>query len=255
MSSKPINAEEFYKKNAADEQQYVRVYAARPVRPGDEVINNIGGLNIMGTADENGWELSAYHNYHQSNKKYLSTDEFKAETAKADALPLSTEPEALTAEDLAGITPVAKGQRIAIDVGLPIMTEASYDGATIKTSEDGLPTYMSNYQLTTLFNYAGAKKNTHEDLVVTLKDEQPIKGIILKEDTVLDFKEGPYEAKAGSFLYPNPDDVDGYTAMEPGFAQLGLRKYVSPEDLAAASKMSTSAPVKTKGSAKFKPKG
>jgi hypothetical protein len=55
-------------------------------------------------------------------------------------------------------------------------------------------------------------------------DQEPVEGqqiliagnplgcVVLEEDTTFHFKEGYYLAKAGSILYEDPEDEDGYVA-------------------------------------------
>lgn len=224
----PVNAAEFFKAHEAEAKEYVQVYAARSLKTGDSRIANVGGLNIQTQAETSGYEVARYTSMHNSEKTFLAAKEFADKTALADTLAPAVAREDISAEDMASFTPVAKGQSITVNAGLPIATRADMDGFTVKV-DDGLPIFMSNYAISTLFNYAGAKKNTHEDLIVRFKDEPELKGFILKDETTFAFKEGEYTAPAGSFLYENKDDVDGYTVMKPGFAQFALREAPGPE--------------------------
>lgn len=230
----PVNAAEFFKANEADAKDYVQVYAARALRAGDKRIADVGGLNIQTTAEHAGYELARYTSMHDSRKVFLDAKEFAEKTLPADMLAPAVPREDLSAADMKAFTPVAKGERIAVDVGLPIITTADMDGFTVQVGDaKSLPVFMSNYAVSTLFNYAGARKQTHEDLIVRVKDEPELNGIILKADTTFAFKEGDYTAPAGSFLYENKEDVDGYTVMPPGFAQFALREAPGPEQSVA----------------------
>jgi len=229
-----IDAAEFFKAHAGEAKDYVQVYAARALKVGESRVADIGGLNIQTRTETAGYELARYTSMHDSKKVFLGAQAFAEKTAPADTLAPAVPREDLTAEDMKAFTPVAKGDRIAVDVGLPIITNADMDGFTVKTGDEkSLPVFLSNYAVSTLFNYAGAKKHTHEDLIVRIKDEPELKGIILKEETTFAFKEGDYTALAGSFLFENKEDVDGYTVMPPGFAQFALREAPGPEQSVA----------------------
>lgn len=250
---KPVDAAAYYTTHAGEEKEYVRVYAARSVKAGESIARNVGGLYVESKTEDAGYELSAYHGFRSSDKDFMTVAEFRQNTVSAADLPLAVPREDISPEEQKGMKPVAKGTRITIDVGVPIVTKAPYDGFTVDVGGN-LPVFMSNYELTTVFNYAGAKQGTHEDLVVALKGEPTVKGIILDRDVTFDFKDGPYLAKAGSFLYKNAEDKDGYTAAEPGFANLGLRRFLSAEELGAQKNMHTQGPVDAPAAATFRKK-
>ena len=52
-----------------------------------------------------------------------------------------------------------------------------------------------------------------EEKIVVDPSAQPIRFVILQKETALNFVAGVYSAPAGSVLYENPDDVDGYTVV------------------------------------------
>ncbi|MDI1229353.1 MAG: hypothetical protein PSY14_16865 [bacterium] len=246
-----IDAGAYYAAHQASEKEYVRVYAARAMATGESTTANAGGFLIETSVEAPGYELSAYQDFQNSAQDFLTAAEFKAKTLPASALPLAVAREDITAEEAKGMVAVAKGTKITIDVGLPIQTRAPHDGFTVDVG-GSLPVFMSNYEVGAAFNYAGQKKSTQEELVVRLKDEAPLKGIVLTEDVTFDFKEGAFEAKAGSFLYPNKDDVDGFTVSRPGFAMLGLRENMSQQQLDAQARMATDAALSAPKTARFK---
>ncbi|MEZ0262983.1 MAG: hypothetical protein ACAH80_18405 [Alphaproteobacteria bacterium] len=242
-----VDVAEYYAANKHKEREYVRVYAARPVKEGDTYVNGIFQCSV----DEPGYRVSAYNSMQKSEEKIMTAAEFKEKTEAADAFFPAVPKEDIDADDMKRLTPVRKGKRIAINVGVPILTEAAHDGFLYTTEKDG-DIFISNYGLTTQFNYAGKKEQTHEDLLVKMKDEPAFKGMILAEDVTFNFKSGPFDAKAGSFVQPNPDDEDGFTAWPPGYAQFGMRRTQSDEQLAALVDVRTDDELKVSKPLKFK---
>ncbi len=98
------------------------------------------------------------------------------------------------------------------------------DGFIVGSKE--FATFISNYELTTEFNYAGKKFETDKETIVMNKKERPFKGIILMEDVTFAFKSGDHEMPKGSILYANPKDEDGYWAE--GSANLMFRVAAAP---------------------------
>ncbi|MBI1214344.1 MAG: hypothetical protein GC185_00830 [Alphaproteobacteria bacterium] len=250
MAKKAVNAAEYYASKQGQEKEYVRVYAARPVQPGELMtLDTALGIAVQQRARESGYELSAYESFSRSHKSYLAEKDFAASTEPAGKLPPAVPREEMTAEEQAALKPVAKGEQVFVNAVLPVLAKADYDGF-ILTTEDDKKVYLSNYELKAAFNNVAGAKNTHPDLVVRRTDEPALKGIVLTEDVTFKFKEGDYEAKAGSFLYPNADDVDGFTVTESQFAALGLR-LAQP---VAAPAVATSDDIKVKGPLKIKRK-
>jgi hypothetical protein len=250
MSENAKDVAEYYQQRAEAEREYVRVYAARPAKEGDAITVNAGGFAIQSSIEEDGYTLSAYSGAQSSTEEFLSAEDFKTRTEDAGSLYPSLPREDVSAEEAAALRPVKKGKTIVVNVGLPIQTKAECDGFLYKTS--GGDIFLSNYSVSAAFNYVGRKEQTHEELVVRKKDEPMLKGIILEEDVTFAFKSGPYEAKKGSFVTPNPDDEDGYTAFPPGFAIFGLRRNQSDEVMAAIADVRTDSHVEVGKPLKFK---
>ncbi len=240
MTDKAIDAAEYYNQHAAEEREYVRVYCALPAKEGDHWVASLGGLNIQQSADEAGYILKAYTGMQNHSEEFLTADEFKNNTADASKLATSLPRSDVSEDDAKALTPVKKGKRIVVNVGLPLATTADCDGFLYKTDSGNV--FLSNYSVSAAFNYAGQKAQSHEEFVVTKKDEPAIKGIILNEDVTFNFKSGPYEAKKGAFLSPNAQDEDGYTAYPPGFAAFGLRQNQEEQPKPAAAAPKQSAP-------------
>jgi hypothetical protein len=245
-----VNAASWYEANKGKEREYVRVYNAVTCKEGEHWVANTGLFNVQQSADEDGYKIKAYTGAQKNEETFIGADEFKKTYEDAGAVFPAVAPEELSAEDAALLTPIKKGKSMVVNVGVPISTKAECDGFLYKSSDGNI--FFSNYGLTSAFNYAGEKCSTHEDLVVRRKDEPAVKGVILTEDITFDFKSGPYEAKAGSFITPNPDDEDGYTAYPPGYAQFGLRRTQSDEQLAALVDVRTDDSIQVNKPIKFK---
>lgn len=213
-----VNAEQYYKAYQSQEKEYVTIATAQPVKAGGTAIINVG-FNVQVSVDEDGYQLSDA----AGNFSYLSNKDFTAKTVSADSLELPVVKQDLAVDDLKAIKPVKKGDTICVDVGLPIQTTAKKDGFLVTTEEGKLPIFMSNFELTSTFNYSGKKFETEKILVVVDKEATPRKGIILQEEVTFTFKAGEYTAPAGSLLYVNPDDEDGYTVQPYRSANAALR--------------------------------
>ena len=218
-----VNAEEYFKAHQAQEKEYVPVSTARKIKAGQTVlINTVLGIDAFVKAPEDGYEVKGP----SDSKKFLTKSQLKQQTVAADELELPAAKEDLTAEELKLIKPVKKGEEIYVNPGLPIVGRAEQDGFIV-TDEDGkYSRFVSNYELTSSFNYAGKKYKTHDEAdIIVQKDQAPLKGIILTEDVTFAFKAGEYEAPKGSLLFVNPDDEDGYTVDN---ANLGYRVATAP---------------------------
>lgn len=220
MAEKAVNAADYYKEHATDEREYLRVYVARPVKEGDRMTVT-SPLPMITRADEEGYEVSAYTSMSGSEKFFMSAEEFKEKMQDATIYAAADAAEDLPAD--VKVKPAAKGKLIVSNNGgIPVQSKAPYDGVIVEAGDNRL--YLSNYELTSIFNYAGKKESTHPELLVRLKDEPPVKGIVLREDVTFAFLDGDAKATAGSLLMPNPDDKDGYTSVGGvAYARVGLR--------------------------------
>jgi hypothetical protein len=209
----PVNAEKYYKANIDEEKEYVRLAFGREVKKGDIIfVDTIGG-NEQATAPEDGYEVK-----HVNGKQsFVST----ANALPAEELELPVPRKDLTAAYIKKIKPLKKGDEITftpakegeepdgIDNIYP--TYAEKDGFIIALANEKEPAFMSNFELTSCFNYAGQRYGTDKEIIIADKNKPPVTGILIKEDTVFDFKGGECFAPAGSLLYKNPHDEDGYT--------------------------------------------
>jgi len=223
--SQAVKAENFYKANAGQEKAYVAVYVARPVKAGATVeISNSAFGPAQVRAGSDGYQVSTYRDLRNSYKVFVDTAAFAKDYAPADQLAPIVDKEEISEEKMV-MKPVARGGTLVIDtvLGIAAQVSAPSDGFAV-TTDGGERLFLSNYELSAMFNYAGRKSQSTPDTLVCDKGAPLMKGIILQKDTVFDFKAGEYKAPAGSFLYANPDDEDGYTVLPPAFVALGLRK-------------------------------
>jgi hypothetical protein len=238
-----VKAQDYYRQHAAEEREYARVYVARPAGPGDSYVDGVFEKGIR----EAGYKLSVYTDVNTTQQAFLNTRDFDAQAKDASKLRLPVPREDLSAEDAAKLTPVGKGRNYVASF---FEQTTGCDGFLCKTSEG--QGFISNYALTTAFNYAGAKVETEKEQLVTLQDEPMLKGFILAEDVTFAFKAGNYEAKKGSFLYVNAQDEDGYTVMKPGYAQFALRRNPSAEEIAEESSVALNHSIAVGGPMKLK---
>ncbi len=202
------SAEEYYKAHQNEEKEYVRIWVAREVKSGDRItINSALGVDAVVSAPEDGYEIKD----HAGTSEFLTKAEFKEQAVPADDFELPLPKEDLTEEELKLLNPVKKGDEIVVNPGITIITRAERDGFILSSEEGGNSIFISNFELTSEFNYAGRKFETEKELIVTDKLDPPVKGIILTEDVIFAFKAGEYNAPAGSLLFINSKDEDGYT--------------------------------------------
>ncbi|MBU6475474.1 MAG: hypothetical protein KGL10_08320 [Alphaproteobacteria bacterium] len=204
-----INAKEYYETHKSAEREYIPIVTARAVKAGETVtVNSVLGIDAMVKAPEDGYQISGSGGY----KKFFTEEQLKEKTVPAEGLELPAPKEDIPEEELEYIQPVKKGEKIYVNPGIPVAARADEDGFIVKDKDSDYSAFMSNYELTSLFNYAGGKYETHEQrAVVALKDAPRLKGIILQENVTFAFRNGEYTAPKGSLLFVNADDEDGYT--------------------------------------------
>jgi hypothetical protein len=191
-----LTPEEFYKANIGKEKEYVHIYLAYEYSAGETM-----GVGIFETAAEkDGYQLNP-------SGEFLDRAEFAAKTTSAEDLELAVPKKDLGDEELENITPVKRGGWVNLkeDANGQFNERllAGHDGFAIKTG-DRSKSYMSNFELTSKFNFAGERYETEKETIVTLNNEAPVKGIILEEKTTFGSEDDNHTAPAGSLLYPNP---------------------------------------------------
>jgi hypothetical protein len=207
---KTVNAEEYYKAHIGDEREYVRLAAAREVKAGEIVFIEAVSGTEQAVAPKDGYEAKHYITGPKFSQFFVS----KANALHPDKLELAVPKKDLTAEELERIKPVQRGDEFTVEGENGYTKYAEKDGFFITQQDGKEPLFMSNFELLTAFNYAGKKRGIQEEIVIADKTKPPVTGIILKEDVIFAFKSSQITAPAGSFLWKNPDDEDGYTVEE-----------------------------------------
>lgn len=215
-----ITAHDYYQSHKAQEKSYTHVYTARPVKKGETIIIMSGlGIGAQVKAPSNGYLVE--DNMTRQPGTFLTESEFKAQAVTADQFRLPAAKEDLPTG--VKLEPVAKGDTAVVDSFLGIYAQVSVDADGFIVIEGQSRSYVTNFELTSCFNYAGKKKKTHDVLVVADKEDAPVKGIVLTEDVTFAFKKGDYAAPKGSILIVNADDEDGYTIYTGSQANTFLR--------------------------------
>ncbi len=208
----PITADLYFKQNEHKAQSAFEtpVFEAHKVQAGDR-ITITGFINIMTRAEEDGFLVKF-----DRDSKFMTPEEYTE--FKSVCEPFISD----GAEDLpagAKVVPVKKGQTIMTqpwsDTTLGVQAEAEADGFLVTLPETGKARFMSDATFRAVFNANAnlpAKSDDQELLrYVPQADDIPVRYIVLDTDVTFDFEEGAYNAPAGSVLYENPDDVDGFT--------------------------------------------
>jgi len=198
-----VTPAEYYQANIDKEKEYVRVYTAHEVKAGDESLTGVAGSLIQ----EDGYELN------RRTDGFLRKAEFARKASPAEHLPLVVPKDNLSEKELNDIRLVRKGERIIVKItpNGTLHKRAEYNGCIIKSEKDGCEMYLSNFELTSQFNYAGKKYETENEKIIFLKDEPPLKGILLDRETTFVFEGREKTIPAGSLLYCDPQSPDGYS--------------------------------------------
>ncbi len=223
MTQQAVNAAVYYNDHVDQEQSYAHITVASPVKTNDNIVVNAAfGFNIQTRVDEDGYHLTDYAAA-KPLLGFLSTTAFNAQAIRADSYELAAPRHELPEAALSTLQAVRKDDTIYIDTGfgIPAETKAPCSGAVAVI--EGSRVFLSNFELTSKFNNIGGLHSDPEVMIVTSNKEPLVKGIVLRETVTFDFKDGEFTAPAGSFLFANPKDVDGYTVYPPEYAQMALR--------------------------------
>lgn len=208
-----VSADQYYKNHISEEDTYVNIYTARPVKAGDTTL--VGFFEA--TVEKDSYEVTQFTG-NDNSSEIVSRSDFARHFTDASAYLPATKQRVLSQKDQASVTHVKRGDRLAGGL-IRVMN----DGVLIE--QDAEEVYMSNFELVSKFKNASTLVRGSTPMIVARKDETPRKGIILKEAVTFVFKDGNFSATPGSFLYINPEDKDGYTVISGGnFAALALRK-------------------------------
>lgn len=212
-----VDAEDYFQDNIHKSGlcMMTPVVEGRQVKVGDRITVS-GWVNVITRAEEDGWQVV----FHQGGKyAFLNNDEFNACFKPVDIEAQDDLP------DGAKVVPVKKGQRIFVqpwdDTAMGVQTTADADGFLVTLPENGKTRFMSVSTFRAAFkNAAAAPADQGFFKYVPQHDDQPTLYIVLDQPVTFKFKEGDYTAPAGSVLYQNDDDIDGYTVTSAeSFAQ------------------------------------
>jgi len=185
--------EEFYKAHLANQQEYVRVWVARPFKAGEQ--ND--GMPVT----KDGYALYDENDVYRQCKKYLSPAEFTATMTPADndKLALPVPKKDLAQEGIEDIMPVQKNEKIKLGPAGEETSTAPCDGFTFMRG--GQQYFLDNQQLMSQFNYAGSHIEQRKELLVT--DNIPLKGFILDKAVTVTYSSTAYTYTyaAGTFVY------------------------------------------------------
>lgn len=197
-------------KSKAGEAYEAPVIEARRVKAGDPVIINMG-LPVQTRAAEDGWQISS-----RGAHDFKNDADFARQFKKVEYKPTRDLPADATVE------PVKKGDRIFTqpwdDTDMGVAGKAETDGYIVRLPEKGNKArFMSRSAFNNTFRNA-AEPAANDDSqgmyqYVPQRDDKPIRFLVLPKDTIFAFKAGPFTAEAGSVLFENPDDEDGYTSI------------------------------------------
>lgn len=212
---KAVKAKKVFNRLAANqgEAKRARLVKARRVQAGDS-ITLTGLFTIMDTARENGWHVESVLGSQQS---FYDESDFDAQFTKEDRS-LNTGKQELHKDAI--VETVKKGEHIEVfpwgDDAIGLMTDAEEDGWLV-TQPGGKPRFFSDYTFRTTFKTDAPLLNESLAIYRETPDEDAeiTPFVVLPCDTVFDFEDGEYTAPKGSTLYPNADDVDGYTVLTP----------------------------------------
>lgn len=187
-----IDLKAYYEAHKADEKEFCRVLIAYPIkkdmpyRIGEEVkVAPSDGYLVNALDDE-----STYYGFRTGQQ--LTEQTFDLSGADLPSRRLDIAPTIV-------VTPVAQMEKIMLGShDAPKETYAPVDGFTVRSPQK--TRFASNHELSSIFNYAGAKKETHEALLLTDASEPPLRGIIVKEDIYLMYGNNILPCRAGTMI-------------------------------------------------------
>lgn len=221
---------QYFRAHAAEQQEYIPVFVARPVRAGENFNAHIEGMvieNLIAKVD--GYTLKGFVNdphstiEEQADQVFMTPQDIfeKTYTLESAELPL---PRADLEPDVV-VEVVPRGTEISIGKPgqeVPFVTE--YEGFRVTNARGS--DFISRHVLTSMFNYAG-KKIDGDEHIVALRSAAPLRGVIVPEDTVMNMEGYGYRISAGSLIaMSSPTRL---VILTKAFAQVGLR--VQPDTI------------------------
>jgi len=190
-----ITGQDYYKAHIREEKEFLRVYAAYPVRKGEALKNSNSG-----PAPEDGYEIG-YHFY--------TNEEFAAATTPADNLALPAPKNNLCEYQRADLARVKKGDEITAadkQTGQMLEQTADHDGFVVPFKSKKI--YLTNFEFSAYFNDTVKKCQTEQDAIPVILNEenQAQKGILITCSVILSYGDCTRMAVAGDVLYLHRND-------------------------------------------------
>lgn len=202
-----MDAHAYFEQNAAKAGQCKEfpVVEARKVKAGEKIIVT-SFVNFSTTAPESGWEVE-----YQRNFRFLNDEEFKA-FKQVDIVGTEKLP------DGAKVVAVKKGQTIVTqpwsDTTLGVQAKADSDGFLVTLPDTGKTRFMSASAFRAAFESSAAAPTDQGFFqYIPTENDPAVPFVVLDKPMTFDFKAGAYDAPAGSVLYKNEEDEDGYTLV------------------------------------------
>lgn len=222
--TKVVDPVTYYHDHAAEMRDYAAVAIARPIKAGETYHFRRNGTETPYTAEADGYMV----------QNVLDTGErsgfYTAQELADLTYDLSTAELPLPRRNLPpDICLTAVGMNESFAEGTPDDMREKYapvDGYLLQNGHGTL--FLSAYELTSVYNHSCARKQTHEELIVSFRAVDAIRGFVLKEDvSFLGMAEGSV-FHAGDMMAITPAPVGfRYSGIRHAFAKVSLR--VQPE--------------------------
>ncbi len=203
-----IKADAYFAKNAARAGtcQQTPVVEARKVAAGENIIIT-SFMSVMSRASEEGWQIRIGSRYNFVNNADFEQCFKRVEIAATKDLPAG-----------AKVVPVKKGAEIYTqpwsDTEMGVVGKADADGFLVTLPEDNKQRFMSESSFNATFKSAATPAPRADQgffQYQTQADDKPTRYMVLEKPVTFAFKQGDYEAAAGSVLWENENDEDGFT--------------------------------------------
>lgn len=213
---------EYFEKHKDNVQEFVAVTMIRAIKAGEIFIRKVGPLIVKNRAPADGYAAMTPFDG-DDRDGFLTAQDLVEKTYDvfASNAPLVTPLEDLP-EDVT-VVPVAKNDQVKR--GEQVYA-AGVDGVLV-TFPGTQPTFYWNAELSSVFNYAGARKMTAEQYFVVYQDNAPLPGIVVEEQVRIKLGGQTHIAPVGSVLMKLADDSlskGDHGLLMPRFARCALRR-------------------------------
>lgn len=222
-----LTPREYFELHRAEAESYVAVTLVRAVKAGEVFIRKFGPLKSASKAPRDGYvaytsfEGSDYDGFMTGQKVIETTYDIEASGA-ALVTPREDIPSGTTIELMARNEKAVVGSKTI---------QAGVDGALV-TLPGKEREFYSNHDLTSVFNYAGARKITTEQYAVVFHGSAPMSGVLVRAPLALMVEDKSHIVGAGSLIVEVKDEGGIYHGVLPArFARSALRR--EPENFIA----------------------